>query len=84
STIINTQAAAKGVHYAVTKFEGCKYSYLGDSVRLQQILINILTNAIKFTQPGGTVCLGISQIDGDEETARICFTIRDTGIGIHP
>ncbi|MEG1275656.1 MAG: ATP-binding protein [Ruthenibacterium sp.] len=84
STIVGNQAAAKGVRYRVTKFEGCKYSYLGDGVRLEQILINILTNAIKFTPPGGTVCLDIGQVGGDETTARICFTISDTGIGISP
>ncbi|MEG2842304.1 MAG: ATP-binding protein, partial [Ruthenibacterium sp.] len=82
STIIETQAKAKDVHYIVTKFEGCKYSYLGDSVRLQQILINILTNAVKFTESGGTVRLDITQISENDKTARICFTIRDTGIGI--
>ncbi|MEG2001022.1 MAG: ATP-binding protein [Evtepia sp.] len=82
STIIQTQAVEKDVRYVVTKFEGCKYGYMGDAVRLQQILINILTNAIKFTPQGGTVCLDISQINADETTARICFTIRDTGIGI--
>ncbi|MEG1772058.1 MAG: ATP-binding protein [Clostridia bacterium] len=83
-TIIGTQAEEKGVHYIVTKFEGCKYSYLGDGVRLQQILINILTNAVKFTAPGGTVHLDIDQMSLDTQTARICFTIRDTGIGISP
>ncbi|MEG1917204.1 MAG: PAS domain-containing protein [Oscillospiraceae bacterium] len=81
-TIVGTQAEKKGVHYTVTKFEGCKYSYLGDSVRLQQILINILTNAVKFTGAGGTVHLDIAQLYADEKTARICFTISDTGIGI--
>ncbi|MEG1578472.1 MAG: ATP-binding protein, partial [Oscillospiraceae bacterium] len=81
-TIIEAQAKAKGVHYLVSKFEDCNYSYLGDSVRLQQILINILTNAVKFTAPGGSVYLDITQIGGDEKAVRICFTIRDTGIGI--
>ncbi|MEG1384730.1 MAG: PAS domain-containing protein, partial [Oscillospiraceae bacterium] len=82
STIIKTQAEAKGVNYVVTRFEGSKYSYLGDSVRLQQILINVLTNAVKFTKPGGIVRLDIAQMSADEKTARIRFTISDTGIGI--
>ncbi|MEG2087989.1 MAG: ATP-binding protein, partial [Angelakisella sp.] len=81
-TIIRPQAESKGVHYVVTRFTNCKSSYMGDSVRLQQILINILTNAVKFTPPGGTVCLGITQLDGDDQKATICFTISDTGIGI--
>ncbi|MEG2207617.1 MAG: PAS domain-containing protein [Clostridia bacterium] len=82
STIIQTQAAEKGVQYQLTRFEGCKNSYVGDSVRLQQILINILSNAVKFTPRGGIVHLDISQLSADEKTAMICFTISDTGIGI--
>ncbi|MEG2000905.1 MAG: ATP-binding protein [Evtepia sp.] len=82
STIIQTQAEEKGVGYVVTKFDGCKNSYIGDGVRLQQILINILANAVKFTPQGGTVQLDIRQLDADETRANMCFTVRDTGIGI--
>ncbi|MEG1973153.1 MAG: ATP-binding protein, partial [Oscillospiraceae bacterium] len=57
---------------------------MGDSVRHQQILINILSNAVKFTPSGGIVHLDISQISADEKAANICFTISDTGIGIAP
>ncbi|MEG2189674.1 MAG: ATP-binding protein, partial [Christensenella sp.] len=66
----------------VAGVESCENCYMGDSVRLQQILINILTNAVKFTPKGGTVRLDISQVDSDEKTANICFEISDTGIGI--
>ncbi|MEG0998535.1 MAG: ATP-binding protein [Clostridiales bacterium] len=82
STIIQTQAAQKGVKYKVTTFTDEKNRYIGDAVRLQQILINILINAVKFTPMGGTVHLDIAQIDGDEKNATIRFTVTDTGIGI--
>ncbi|MEF9941928.1 MAG: PAS domain-containing protein [Lachnospiraceae bacterium] len=82
SSIIQIQATEKNVKYIVTRFECCRNSYIGDGVRLQQVLINILTNAIKFTPQGGTVSLDISQIDKTETCANICFTISDTGIGI--
>ncbi|MEG1639512.1 MAG: ATP-binding protein [Ruthenibacterium sp.] len=82
SAIVGTQAQAKGVRYEVTKLDDCGSNYLGDSIRLQQILINILSNAVKFTPRGGTVNLIISQKKSDEKRAVICFTIRDTGIGI--
>ncbi|MEG0168384.1 MAG: hypothetical protein RR709_11080, partial [Ruthenibacterium sp.] len=65
STIIGAQAEAKGVRYVVTEFQGRQDSYLGDGVRLQQILINILSNAVKFTPPGGTVRLDITQLEAD-------------------
>ncbi|MEG2377817.1 MAG: ATP-binding protein, partial [Clostridia bacterium] len=82
AAIIQTQATAKGVNYVVTKFDGCRKSYICDGIRLQQILINILSNAIKFTRAGGTVRLDISQEDANEKRANICFKISDTGIGI--
>ncbi|MEG1016954.1 MAG: ATP-binding protein, partial [Oscillospiraceae bacterium] len=82
STIVGTQAQAKGVQYILSQSEECRSSYTGDSVRLQQILINILTNAVKFTPKGGTVRLDIKPISADEKTECICFNITDTGIGI--
>ncbi|MEG1810417.1 MAG: ATP-binding protein [Clostridia bacterium] len=81
-TIIRVQAEEKGVAYTVTEFEGRKNNYIGDAIRLEQILINILTNAIKFTPKGGKVCLDISQISADDKIAELCFKISDTGIGI--
>ncbi|MEG1988562.1 MAG: PAS domain-containing protein [Oscillibacter sp.] len=82
STIIGAQAEAKGVRYVVTEFQGRQDSYLGDGVRLQQILINILSNAVKFTPPGGTVRLDITQLEADGKRAHLRFKISDTGIGI--
>ncbi|MEG2441354.1 MAG: ATP-binding protein [Acetivibrio sp.] len=82
STIIGTQAAQKGVTYEVTEFKERRCNYIGDGVRLQQILINILTNAIKFTPKGGTVRLDITQVSGNEKKVNLCFKISDTGIGI--
>ncbi|MEG0709985.1 MAG: ATP-binding protein [Longicatena sp.] len=82
ATIIEAQAIAKGVHYHVSEFEACKTSYIGDSVRLQQIIINILSNAVKFTPRGGSVELAILPIDIKDNIAHVCFEISDTGIGI--
>ncbi|MEG2349858.1 MAG: ATP-binding protein, partial [Hungatella sp.] len=82
ATIIGTQAAAKGVNYIVTEFKSNQTSYIGDGVRLQQILINILSNAVKFTPPGGTVRLDIKRLGMDEKRIDLCFQISDTGIGI--
>lgn len=54
---------------------------IGDPLRLKQILINLLNNAIKFTQ-GGAVELSIKLIDDIEEQIRLEFCISDTGIGM--
>ena len=54
---------------------------IGDSQRLRQILINLLGNAIKFTQQG-SVTLNISLQQLDDQQARLLFAVTDTGMGI--
>jgi two-component system phosphate regulon sensor histidine kinase PhoR len=48
-----------------------------DSQRLEQVLVNLIHNAVKFTRPGGEVLLIAEQVPGD-----VRFAVRDTGIGI--
>ena len=55
---------------------------IGDPLRLRQILLNLLNNAIKFTK-NGTVSLNIKLIDFVEEQLRIQFEVVDSGIGIN-
>jgi CheY-like chemotaxis protein len=54
---------------------------IGDPLRLKQILLNLLNNAVKFTEEG-TVRLNIKLIDSIEEQIRIEFSVHDSGIGI--
>ncbi len=54
-------------------------SFQGDPRRVRQILVNLLVNAVKFTPQGGEVGL---EVTGDRERRRICFTVRDTGVGV--
>lgn len=56
----------------------------GDSVRLRQVLLNLLANAVKFTPAGGHVCLRAEEISCDGKTAEYSFSVKDTGIGIAP
>lgn len=54
-----------------------------DKLRLNQVLLNILTNAIKFTKPGGNIRFRVIELhDADEGFAHFEFRIKDTGIGI--
>lgn len=55
----------------------------GDEVRLKQILINLLTNAVKFTNEG-TISLSVKQLERSEESVSLMFKVSDTGIGIKP
>jgi PAS domain S-box-containing protein len=53
----------------------------GDPTRLSQALVNLLSNAVKFTDTGH-VALCVKTLESDLEGLRLCFTVRDTGIGI--
>jgi len=55
---------------------------VGDDLRLRQILINILGNAVKFTDAPGTVTFDVAQREAGEGQALLRFTIRDTDIGM--
>ncbi len=54
----------------------------GDSLRLRQILINLIGNAIKFTNEGGTITVSCAVFDQDPSQVTIHFTVADTGIGM--
>ncbi len=56
-------------------------NYLGDAVRLNQILYNLMGNALKFTHQG-EVTLSIRVIEVQDEKIKIAFSVKDTGIGI--
>ena len=55
---------------------------LGDELRIEQVLINIISNAIKYTPEGGSVDLIAEELPGEAGRNRYRFVVRDTGIGI--
>lgn len=54
---------------------------LGDPVRLHQIILNLVSNAVKFTKKG-VITVSVKLIDEDDEKTKISFAVSDTGIGI--
>ena len=53
-------------------------------MKSQEVLVNILSNAVKFTSPGGEIVLTAGQIEEKKDNAVVRFVIRDTGVGIDP
>ncbi len=84
-TMLKPQAEAKGLVLKINKSDDLPNLIKTDGVKLQQILINLLNNAIKFTD-SGNVSLTVAKIINQEPNCscpqRLRFTIADTGVGI--
>lgn len=79
--LFSLQAAEKGLELKIQK-ESLQDIYLkGDSFRLKQILINLVGNAIKFTE-NGSVCIQAETLPIDSKKAKLMVKVIDTGIGI--
>ena len=82
NTIANGLAETKGVDYDCILTSFTEDSYIGDAMKLQQVLINIISNAVKFTPAGGKVQFIIHQSEPQGGRVHFRFTVNDTGIGI--
>ena len=78
----NTHAKQKHILLFVDRKKGIPDSLVGDEVRLKQVLKNLVSNAIRFTDEGGEVRVEVSCIEKKEGNALIHFAVKDTGIGI--
>ncbi len=78
------QAKDKGLLFSGTPLRTtCAYPWvLGDPHRLNQILINLVANAIKFTEPGGRIVVIGKQLAETATTLTVRFSVEDSGIGI--
>jgi len=76
-------AHSKGLEVLVTVAPDVPGRVLGDPTRLRQVLINLLGNAIKFTEQG-EISLTVSVEERNASLAVLRFSVRDTGIGIPP
>ncbi len=84
SAIMSPQARDAGLQLTIST-EGIKHKYFyGDSLRSNQILINILSNAVKYTPEGGTVDFTVEEIPAvnGPDRVRYRFTVSDTGVGM--
>lgn len=81
NSIISGQAQQREIYYKCdVRCPGL--SIIGDGVRTQQILMNLLGNALKFTAPHGEIRLDVDCVSEDETSVMICFVVSDTGCGM--
>ncbi|HXE40497.1 MAG TPA: ATP-binding protein, partial [Azonexus sp.] len=83
-SLFSARARSLGVNLRFVKSDDVPLVLLGDALRLGQILINLVGNAVKFTTHG-EIEVGVGQPEAlPEQRIRLNFTVRDTGIGIPP
>ena len=84
SDIVNmvwVRAKEKGLEFHINVDPAVPSQLIGDEVRIKQILINVLNNAVKYTQEG-SVTLSIRNMGNQLDHAQISYTVTDTGMGI--
>jgi len=79
--LIRPQAEAKAIQF-VMNVEDIHSLVYGDELRLNQVLINLLGNALKFTPAGGEIQLNIRQVIEEDDIVAVFFEVKDNGIGI--
>ena len=82
NTMFSGQCADKGLDYQCNIEGQVDEFYIGDNMKLRQILINILGNAVKFTPEGGKVSMQVERTAQFDGRSTLQFKIADTGIGM--
>ena len=82
NTIISGQCREKQIDYDCRMIGNIEERYIGDQMKLRQILINILGNAVKFTPSRGKILFTIEELNRFEDKTTLRFVMSDTGIGM--
>jgi hypothetical protein len=80
-SVVGASAAAKGLEVRVEAAPDLPRGLLGDGGRIRQVLLNLASNAIKFT-PAGEITIKVSCISSSGDVAKVRWSVADTGIGI--
>ncbi len=80
--MIHGQCQDKGLYYSCQIIGHVSDYYYGDDLKLKQVLINILGNSVKFTEPPGRVTLTVEETAEFEGMCTLRFSMKDTGIGM--
>lgn len=82
NSLIDAQVSLQNITYH-NHMENVVHTHLiGDALQLRRILINLLTNAIKYNKPNGTIDMYVREMSSDDSKVTFEFEIKDTGIGM--
>lgn len=82
--LVQLKAEEKGIQFVVDIHKSVPEHFQGDPLRLGQILINLSSNAIKFTESGGKVSIKINVSKNSGNSVMLLCSVKDTGIGMTP
>ena len=80
--LLNDKTKQNDQTLSIVLDQNIKMNYIGDELRLSQVLVNLLGNAVKFTPKCGIITLSISEIERDTRSCVLQFNVSDTGIGM--
>ena len=83
STIVGQKAQDKGLEFLIAAQHDIPPNFVGDPLRLGQILINLVNNAVKFTERG-EVLVTVAMEEQLADRVKVKFSVRDSGIGMTP
>ena len=81
-TMVGSQCADKHITFVCNKNEDLGEFYIGDEMKLKQVIINILSNSVKYTNEGGEINFDIKCTAKYKKRATILFAMKDNGIGM--
>lgn len=82
ATIYYTQCSEKGINFEMSSLVISHEELFGDSLRVNQVLLNLLSNAYKFTPAGGSITVTVREVGLKDNTAYFEFVVTDTGEGM--
>ena len=83
-TIVQSDVKSKQLEFYIDTLDVVNENIICDKLRLNQVLLNILSNAMKYTKPGGMVSVRVIQTSEEQNYASYEFRVKDTGIGMSP
>jgi PAS domain S-box-containing protein len=82
--VVTLQAQKKRISLAFPPPKTSSQYYIGDAGRLQQVLLNLLANALKFTPPDGAIVVQVDEAVQEATHSELHFSVADSGVGIPP